>query len=78
MMTKTTRMSRTRMRTRGKDDKEDKDEGQQGGQQLQRDKDLDNEGQRDIVNHKISLFVLYTVHSINVRLAEDLFLLINP
>ena len=45
-------------------------------------KEVDNEGQRDIANHKISMFLLYgivhTVHSITVWLAEDLFLLINP
>jgi hypothetical protein len=31
MNLKTRRMRRTRMRTRGEDNKEDKDEGQQGG-----------------------------------------------
>ena len=40
---------------------------------------MNDKGLRDIVNHNISLFVLYgTVHSITVWLAEDLFLLINP
>jgi hypothetical protein len=32
MKMNTTRMRRTRMRTRGEDNKEDEDEGQQGGQ----------------------------------------------
>ena len=50
MRMKTTRIRRTRMRTRGEDGKEDKDEGQQGGQGTTtrtRYKDVDNEGQRD-------------------------------
>ena len=47
MRMKTTRMGMTRMRTGGKDDKEDEDEGQQGGQGKTTrtlDKDVDNEG----------------------------------
>ena len=50
MRMKTTMIRRTRMRTRGEDNKEDKDEGQQGGQGTTTrtlDKDVDNEGQRD-------------------------------
>ena len=71
------------MRTRGEDDKEDEDEGQQGGQGTTtrtRDKDVDNEGQRDEYKDcKLqNIIVLCTVHSITVRLAEDLFLLVNP
>ena len=41
------------MRTRGEDNKEDKDEVKQGGQGTTtrtRDKDVDNEGQRDEYN----------------------------
>ena len=50
MRMKTTRMRRTRMRTRGEDKKEDKVEEQQGGQWTTtrtQDKDVDNEGLRD-------------------------------
>ena len=46
----TTRMRRTGIRTRGEDDKEDEDEGQQGGQGTTtrtRYKDVENEEQRD-------------------------------
>ena len=31
------------------------------------DKDVDNEGQRDVVNHKISLFVLWYILSTVLR-----------
>ena len=50
MKMKTTRMWRTRMRTRGEDGKEDEDEEQQGGRGTttrMQDKDVNNEGQRD-------------------------------
>ena len=50
MRMKITRMKRTRMRTRGGDNKEDEDEGQQGGQgttATTQDKDVYNEGQKD-------------------------------
>ena len=50
MKMKTTRMRRTRMRTRGEDNKEDKDEGNQVGRGMTkriRDKDVDYGGQRD-------------------------------
>ena len=50
MKMKTTRIMRIRMRTRGEDNKEDKDEGQQGGQGTTtrtHDKKVENEGHRD-------------------------------
>ena len=52
MKMKTTRMKRTRIITRGEDnkDKEDEDDGQQGGRRTTtrtQDKDVDNVGQKD-------------------------------
>ena len=71
------------MRMRGDDNKEDEDEGQQGGQGTTTrtwDKYVDDEVQKyeykDCTLKKI--IVLCTIHSITDWLKENLFLLINP